>query len=120
MSTATIYAHRFDGPNDEKTGQLGGSEPGVPAYWRTSIDIARAWEGAQADASTPRTRKVALRAAMVMSPDRGGVFSMLSLLTRARLGGPIAGGGQYVSWIHGATSLGPSSFSWLARTSRVR
>ena len=24
MSTATIYAHRFDAPNDEATGQIGG------------------------------------------------------------------------------------------------
>lgn len=29
-STATIYAHRFDAPNDEATGILGGSEPGAP------------------------------------------------------------------------------------------
>ena len=26
MSTATIYAHRFDAANDEKTGIIGGSE----------------------------------------------------------------------------------------------
>jgi NAD dependent epimerase/dehydratase family enzyme len=29
-STATIYAHRFDAPNDEATGILGGSEPNAP------------------------------------------------------------------------------------------
>src|SRR5579864_3789514 len=44
MSTATIYAHRFDGPNDEETGRIGGDEPGAPQYWRSSIEIARAWE----------------------------------------------------------------------------
>ena len=27
MSTATIYAHRFDAPNDEATGLIGGDEP---------------------------------------------------------------------------------------------
>ena len=42
MSTATIYAHRFDADNDESTGILGGDEPDAPAYWRYSIDIARA------------------------------------------------------------------------------
>src|SRR5262245_43892697 len=26
-STATIYAHRYDAPNDEATGSIGGSEP---------------------------------------------------------------------------------------------
>ena len=74
MSTATVYAHRFDAPNDEATGVLGGTEPGVPGYWAYSVEIAKAWERAQERAETPHTRKVALRSAMVMSPDRGGVF----------------------------------------------
>ncbi|MFF4962558.1 TIGR01777 family oxidoreductase [Streptomyces sp. NPDC001222] len=100
MSTATIYAHRFDAPNDEKTGVIGGAEPGVPGYWAFSIDIAKAWEREQEKADTPGTRKVALRSAMVMSPDRGGVFDVLLWLTRLGLGGPVAGGAQYVSWIH--------------------
>ncbi|MER6026104.1 TIGR01777 family oxidoreductase [Streptomyces sp. NPDC001851] len=100
MSTATIYAHRFDAANDEATGVIGGSEAGVPEYWSYSVDIARNWERAQAEAPTPATRKVALRAAMVMSPDRGGVFDVLLGLARSGLGGPVAGGAQYVSWIH--------------------
>ncbi|MFD4632445.1 TIGR01777 family oxidoreductase [Streptomyces sp. NPDC058284] len=101
MSTATIYAHRFDAANDEATGVLGGSEAGVPDYWAYSVRIAENWERAQAEAATPGTRKVALRSAMVMSPDRGGVFDVLSRLARLGLGGPVAGGAQYVSWIHG-------------------
>ncbi|MCX3060517.1 TIGR01777 family oxidoreductase [Streptomyces beihaiensis] len=100
MSTATIYAHRTDAANDEENGVMGGTEPGVPDYWAYSVDIARQWERAQEEADTPRTRKVALRAAMVMSPDPGGVFDVLSWLSRLGLGGPVAGGGQYVSWIH--------------------
>ncbi|SDY98171.1 hypothetical protein SAMN05421504_108112 [Amycolatopsis xylanica] len=100
MSTATVYAHRFDAANDEATGIIGGAEPGVPGYWGFSVDIAKAWEEAQDQAETPDTRKVALRAAMVMSPDRGGVFSVLRAMARLRLGGPVGGGRQYVSWIH--------------------
>jgi uncharacterized protein len=100
MSTATIYAHRFDAPNDEHTGLIGGHEPGVPGYWSYSIRIAQNWEAEQERAATPHTRKVALRSAMVMSPDRGGVFDVLSRLARLGLGGPVAGGRQYVSWIH--------------------
>lgn len=100
MSTATVYAHRFDAPNDEASGVIGGSEPGVPDYWAYSVDIARAWEREQERAATPHTRKVALRSAMVMSPDRGGVFDVLLWLARLGLGGPVAGGAQYVSWIH--------------------
>lgn len=100
MSTATVYAHRFDAPNDEATGVIGGTEPGAPGYWGYSVDIAKAWEREQESAGTPHTRKVALRAAMVMSPDRGGVFDVLLRLARLGLGGPVGGGAQYVSWIH--------------------
>ncbi|GAA3827705.1 TIGR01777 family oxidoreductase [Streptomyces chiangmaiensis] len=100
MSTATIYAHRFDAAHDEATGVIGGSETGVPDYWAYSVEIAKNWEQAQAEARTPATRKVALRSAMVMSPDRGGVLDVLLWLARLGLGGPVAGGAQYVSWIH--------------------
>jgi uncharacterized protein (TIGR01777 family) len=100
MSTATIYAHRFDAANDEYDGLIGGNESDVPGYWAFSVEIALQWEAAQERAATPNTRKVALRSAMVMSPDRGGVFDVLSWLARIGLGGPVAGGRQYVSWIH--------------------
>ena len=99
-STATIYAHRFDAPHDEATGIVGGGEPGAPDTWRFSIEVATAWERALAEAVTPRTRKVALRSAMIMSPDRGGIFDTLLTLVRRGLGGTAGDGRQYVSWIH--------------------
>ena len=99
-STATIYAHRYDTPNDEFTGVLGGSEAGAPSTWRFSIDVARAWEMALTAASTPNTRKVVMRSAVTMSPDRGGVFDVLLGLVRRGLGGTSGNGRQYVSWIH--------------------
>ena len=100
MSTATIYAHRYDAPNDERTGLLGGAEGDAPDTWRFSIDVAEAWEETADVAQTPRTRKVKLRSAMVMSPDRGGVFDVLLRLVRFGLGGRAGDGRQYVSWIH--------------------
>lgn len=99
-STATIYAHRFDAPNDEATGVIGGHEPGVPGYWRYSIEIAEAWERELAAANTPCTRRVAMRMAIVLAPDRAGTFGILHRLARLGLGGAIAGGAQYISWIH--------------------
>jgi hypothetical protein len=99
-STATIYAHRYDAPNDEATGIIGGSEPNAPSTWRFSIDVALAWERALNDSITPRTRKVLMRSAMIMSPDRGGVFDTLLSLVRFGLGGRVGDGRQYVSWIH--------------------
>jgi uncharacterized protein (TIGR01777 family) len=99
-STATIYAHRYDAANDEKSGIIGGNEPDAPPSWRFSIEVARAWEKALDDADTPRTRRVALRAAVIMSPGRGGPFDLLSKLVRVGLGGRVGNGRQYVSWVH--------------------
>jgi uncharacterized protein (TIGR01777 family) len=99
-STATIYAHRYDAPNDEATGLLGGSEPDAPDTWRFSIDVATAWERALDEAKVPNTRKVAMRSAMTLSPDRGGVFDVLLGLVRRGLGGRAGDGRQYISWIH--------------------
>jgi uncharacterized protein (TIGR01777 family) len=100
MSTATIYAHSFDRANDEEAGEIGGSEIGVPSYWGYSIEIAKAWEKTLMEAQVPNTRKIAMRSAMVMSPDKGGIFDVLSRLVRFGLGGSVGGGKQFVSWIH--------------------
>jgi uncharacterized protein (TIGR01777 family) len=99
-STATLYAHRHDAANDEASGRIGGGEPDAPPYWRWSIDIALAWEAELAAAPTPGTRKVALRTAMVMSGEPASVFDVLVRLARMGLGGTLADGDQYVSWIH--------------------
>jgi len=99
-STATIYAHRYDAANDEATGILGGEEPDAPDTWRFSIEVAKAWEREFDQALTPATRKVAMRSAMTMSPDDGGVFATLLRLVRCGLGGAVGDGRQFVSWIH--------------------
>lgn len=95
-STATIYAHRYDGPNDEYSGLLGGNERNAPASWRFSIEVARAWEGAFEEALTERTRKIALRSAMTLSPDPGGIFDTLVGLARVGLGGGAGDGRQFM------------------------
>jgi uncharacterized protein len=95
-STATIYADTYGPPNAED-GALGAD--GMPDTWRFSYDVARRWEEAAAD--TP-VRTVLMRSAMVMSPDRGGVFDTLYTLARRGLGGTAADGRQYLSWIHDA------------------
>ncbi len=99
-STATIYRHAVDRPMDETTGEIGGNEPGAPETWRFSIDVATSWERTFLAAQTPNTRKVALRSAMTMSPDPGGVFDHLLRLVRWGLGGPSGPGTQYISWTH--------------------
>ena len=98
-STATIYAHRFDAPNDELTGVIGGNEPDAPEDWKFSVAVGRAWEKAIDDARTPLTRKVKMRAAVVMSASAGGIFALLR--RHIRLGfGRFGDGRQMMSWIH--------------------
>jgi uncharacterized protein (TIGR01777 family) len=99
-STATIYAHRYDSANDEVNGIIGGSESNVPDTWRFSIDVATAWEQAFNQAAVPLTRKVLMRSAIIMHPDRGSPFSILSRLVQCGLGGQAGDGKQFVSWIH--------------------
>ncbi|HYK53372.1 MAG TPA: TIGR01777 family oxidoreductase [Candidatus Eremiobacteraceae bacterium] len=99
-STATIYRHALDRPMDEKTGELGGDEPDVPASWRFSIDVVRNWEKAFFEAPVSGIRKVALRMAIVMEPYTHSTFALLSDLVRKGLGGTNGSGAQMVSWIH--------------------
>src|SRR3989442_11942278 len=98
-STATIYKHTFDREMDEATGEIGATPEAKDAF---SIEVARAWEETLYEAPTPSTRKVALRTAMVFAADKGGVYRTLRGLTRWGLGGTIAGGRQFISWIHEA------------------
>jgi len=99
-STATIYRHALDRPMDEFTGEIGGNEPNAPFAWRFSIEVATQWEKAFFAARTPNTRKIALRSAVTMSPDSGGIFDVLLRLVRFGIGATSGSGKQYVSWIH--------------------
>src|SRR3989440_1033980 len=96
-STATIYKHTFDRQMDEATGEIGATPEAKDAF---SIEVACAWEQTLNEAQTPATRKVALRTAMVFAASEGGVYRTLRSLTRWGLGGSIAGGHQFISWIH--------------------
>ena len=95
-STATIYRHTFGAPWDEK-GEIGGTREAKDEF---SVEVAKAWEREFAGARTPETRKVALRSAMVLGHGGNSVFPVLRRLVRCGLGGPMAGGDQFVSWIH--------------------
>jgi uncharacterized protein len=104
-STATIYRHAIDRPMDDFTGELGGHElrtpqRRVPETWNFSVRVAKDWEHAFFASITARTRKVALRSAIVMSPMAGGPFAILLNLVRFSLGGQQGNGRQFVSWIH--------------------
>jgi uncharacterized protein (TIGR01777 family) len=101
-STATIYRHALDRAMNETDGELGGNEPAAPDTWNFSIDVAKAWEETFFSTSSPLTRKIVIRSALTLSPDRGGVFDVLLGLVRHGLGGRQGSGTQLVSWIHEA------------------
>jgi hypothetical protein len=106
-STATVYRHTFGQPWDE-TGQ---TEASAEAKDRFSVEVAWAWERALNEASTPRTRKVAMRTAMVLGLGKNSVFPVLRRLARLGLGGRMGSGRQFVSWIHEADYC--RSVEWL-------
>jgi hypothetical protein len=64
--------------------------------------VARDWEAEFFAAETPRTRKLALRSAVVQGPAPGSAFAVLSNLVRLGLGGKQGNGRQFVCWIHEA------------------
>jgi uncharacterized protein (TIGR01777 family) len=97
-STATIYRHTF-GPAWDEGGQV---EPTPEAKDAFSLEVAEAWERVFEEAQTPRTRKVALRTAMVLGTGQNSVFPMLRRLVCLGLGGKMGTGKQFVSWIHEA------------------
>jgi uncharacterized protein (TIGR01777 family) len=99
-STATIYRHALDRAMDDVTGELGGNEKEAPPSWHFSIEVAKAWERVFFEAATPGTRKIALRSAITMSPDSGGVLDLLLRLVRCGFGGATGSGRQFVSWVH--------------------
>jgi NAD dependent epimerase/dehydratase family enzyme len=115
-SAATIYSRALDVngadlPLDEATGDLGGDAlPASTAHsanrWLQRLGFSRRvatdWEAAFFAAETPRTRKVVLRSAVVLSPAPGSAFAVLSHLVRLGLGGTQGNGRQFVSWIHEA------------------
>lgn len=95
-STATIYQHTF-GPAWDESGRIAGTAEVNDEF---SVEVTQAWERALDDAATPHTRKIALRAAMVLGHAQNSVFPTLRRLTRCGLGGRMGDGRQFVSWIH--------------------
>ena len=120
-STATIYRHAEDRAMTESTGELGAG---------FSVDVARAWEEAFFAGELPRTRRVALRTAIVLGD--GGALEPLIGLARIGFGGPqldgpwfrarrrvaagtlheygARGGRQRFSWVHLDDVLGVIRF----------
>lgn len=88
-SSATIYRHAMDKPQDEYTGEF---------HDDFSVQVCKRWERTFYDQQTPHTRKVALRMAITIGP--GGLLIPFFNLLKFGLGGKQASGKQIFSWVH--------------------
>ena len=85
-SSATIYRHSQDRPQDEYTGEFGDG---------FSVQVCKLWENTFYEQITTATRKVALRMAITLGP--GGVLIPYFNLLRFGLGGKQGSGKQMYS-----------------------
>jgi uncharacterized protein (TIGR01777 family) len=88
-STATIYRDARDRPMTESNGEIGKG---------FSVDIATQWEDTFNTFKLPKTRKIALRMAVVLGD--GSVMRPFKNLVKFGLGGKQGSGLQKFSWLH--------------------
>jgi hypothetical protein len=89
QSAIGFYGDRGDAMVDES------AEPGE-GY---DAEVVREWEAAAREAEGSGVRLVIVRTGHVLDP-RGGLLGELLTPFKLGVGGPIAGGRQYMSWIH--------------------
>jgi uncharacterized protein (TIGR01777 family) len=88
-SSATIYRHAQDRPQDELNGEY---------HDDFSVQVCKKWEKTFFDQTTPNSRKIALRMAITLGP--GGVLIPYFNLLKFGLGGKQGDGKQMFSWVH--------------------
>jgi uncharacterized protein (TIGR01777 family) len=96
QSAVGYYGDRGDAVLTETDGPGGGS---------FDSEVVVAWEASAREAEAEGLRLVIVRTGQVLDP-KGGLLGELLLPFKLGLGGPIAGGGQYLSWIHRDDEVG--------------
>jgi uncharacterized protein len=89
QSAVGYYGDRGDAIVDEET----------PAGSSFDAEVCAEWENEAREAGNAGLRVVVTRSAPVLDK-RAGLLKQLLLPFKLGLGGPIAGGGQYLPWIH--------------------
>jgi uncharacterized protein len=90
QSAIGYYGDRGAQVIDEESGA---GEPGF------ITDVVNDWEAAEKQAEDAFDRVVIFRTGLVLTKE-GGLLKQLLLPFKLGLGGPIAGGDQYMSWVH--------------------
>ncbi len=83
----------FYGPSGDR--ELDEEAPGGNDFLARVVE---GWEG-EAEAAVPLLRVATTRTGVVLSR-RGGALAQMLPFFRLGVGGPVAGGGQYVPWVH--------------------
>jgi uncharacterized protein (TIGR01777 family) len=101
QSGAGWYGHRGDERLDEST-----AEHGDDFLAQLTVD----WEAEARRAEELGVRVVLTRTGVVLSESGGALEKMLPFF-KAGIGGPVAGGGQYVPWVHLDDVIGANAFA---------
>jgi uncharacterized protein (TIGR01777 family) len=94
QSAVGYYGDRGEAVVDESTG------PGSTF----DAEVCVAWEAAAREAEKVGVRVIVLRSGLVLDPEHG-LLKQLLLPFKLGVGGPLAGGGQYMPWIHVADEV---------------
>jgi NAD dependent epimerase/dehydratase family enzyme len=110
-SSATIYQHTTDKPNDEITGVISDARKDNMPYSFLdrlrynykkdkdfSVQVCQRWENSFFDQRTPFTRKIALRIGIALGP--GSIMTPYYNFIKAGIGGKQGKGSQLFSWLH--------------------
>jgi len=96
QSAVGYYGDRGDAVLDES------SPPGGESF---DSEVTQEWERAAREIEPAGVRLAIVRTGQVLDAG-GGMLAELLPPFKLGLGGPLAGGGQYVSWIHAADEVG--------------
>jgi hypothetical protein len=107
QSAIGFYGDRGGQIVDEESG------PGEPGF---ITEVVSDWEAAEREAEDSFDRVCIFRTGLVLTKD-GGLLDQLLLPFKLGVGGPIAGGDQYMSWIHIEDVVG--LFLWALDDHRV-
>lgn len=88
-SSATIYRHATDRPQDEETGDIQND---------FSVQVCKEWEKAFNEIELTNTRKIIMRTAITLGS--GGVLVPYKNMVKYGLGGRQGSGRQMFSWVH--------------------
>ena len=96
QSAVGYYGDRGDAVIDESVG------PGNESF---DSEVVVEWEKAAREADPTGVRLAILRTGQILDP-KGGMLAELLTPFKLGLGGPLAGGAQYLSWIHRDDEVG--------------